>query len=177
MSIREYIDRNSQAITVVCVLAVVIAAWLAFGAMGDKRVNSRKWMFDLNAQQLVVAPRTTISPTDMGSGGVFNYPGMKSSGSIVDAALYSCGDVGPVKHGMTLKELDAMGVHIGYLSRYTDPAHEFILSGEDVIEELPIVVSDVSGQAWYSSSSDASSVVYDPISRLCGGDVPKALRP
>lgn len=177
MSMRELFERNSYVTASICAVAVVASIWMVFGSFGDNRVADRKWMLDLNTRQIIVAPRTTVAPADIGSGANFDYPGMKNTGAVVDAALYSCGDVESVKDGATLAELEEVGIYVGYVSRYTDAAYEFLLSGEEIREELPVVVSDATGQKWYPRSSDASSAVLDSISRLCGGSVPKALRP
>ncbi|MEM1026532.1 MAG: hypothetical protein AAGJ38_00440 [Planctomycetota bacterium] len=176
MPFLEQFKTKPQWAIAASLIALALSLWLISRSMGSADLNENKWMFDLNTQRIVIAPRTTLSPaSDLGT--TFDYPGISTSGSVVDAVLYSCGDPGRIKDGTSLKELEERGVYIGYLARYPESVIKLLASGEPMDEAPAQLISDASGQRWVPMQSHEAAVILDPISSLCGGDVPFTPRP
>ena len=179
MSIRNLLKENTRVATALTVAVLLVALWIIsrqLSASGSQ-LRDAKWMYDLNTRQLVVAARSTPSPTDQGNG-VWAYAGMSEAGSVVDAVVYTCGDPSDVTPGMKPDGLAEVGAHIGYLSRWPDTLLQQTSEGADLsTAEAPPLISDVNAQNWAPSRSRAASRILDLISSLCGDDIPRPVRP
>ncbi|MEM6332999.1 MAG: hypothetical protein AAF823_06635 [Planctomycetota bacterium] len=173
---RNVLQKNSPIVLIVSLLVLGASTWMLLGAMDAGPDFDRKWMYDLAADELVVAPKTQLAPSDA-SGRTFDYPDAGSAGSLVDAVLYGCGNHGQPKPGMSRDQLASRGVHIGYLSRYPDPVKAALEAGESLGGDAPHLIADASGAAWVRELSPQGDAILAALSDLCGGDVPRAIRP
>ncbi|MEM9419189.1 MAG: hypothetical protein AAGA25_09100 [Planctomycetota bacterium] len=176
MQIKQLINDNPAVIVVVSIVLLLLAGLRFTMALGGSTLSEDKWMFDLNAGALVLASRGTVAPVEIDTG-VFQYPGMGPAGSVVDVALYSCEGSVKLAPGMTVSELDAKGVRVGFLSRYPDEVLSVLMSEQgNAMTEAPVLISDVSGQKWVGQESRPGAEIMDKVGGMCGGDLPKMLR-
>ncbi|MBB6429175.1 hypothetical protein HNQ40_000981 [Algisphaera agarilytica] len=169
MGLKKLIQENSAVVLVVSMLMLVLAGWRIM-SQGSTELPDYKWMYDLNRQVLVQAPRSSISPLVMDSG-VYEFKGMGEAGAVVDVGLYACGGTPKLKDGMSLESMGDKGVRIVFLSRHPDSVlPELEAKGYEAMPEPPVLYSDATGEEWVWEGSSQGEAIFGAISTLCDGE-------
>ncbi len=113
MNIREYLNNNPAVVTIAAVVLLLVCLGLIVNSLmgSSSQRDVDVWYYDVASGRLMVA-KSQLSPIEGEAG-----PAMR-------AYLFSCGDcedkVDDIDNGMSYAELKAMGVHVGYVSKYSD---------------------------------------------------------
>lgn len=176
VSMRQLLMKNSVVTLAAAILALGASVWILIGNINSGPSFDQKWMFDLNTGTLVLAPITELAPSGFADGR-HSYPNMDEAGSLVDAILFGCEGHGRAAAGMTPEQLAERDIHIGYLSRYPDSVMSDLALGEPLSGEPVELIAEVPGKKWVKIESLEGDRIRDGLMTLCGGELPRAVRP
>lgn len=180
MSLRTYLSENNKVSAIIAVVVLAAAGALVLRNMQPAQpYGVTKWMFDMTTQKLVAAPIETVAPADLG-GGTFAYAGMSTSGSAVDAMVYSCGDPTAITEGMGPAELASVKATLAFVMRHTDRSAESLRNpSEQASGGSPSrLVALPDGAQWVPENAGAGIRIQSETVRPCpDGSSPVRTRP
>lgn len=173
MNLRETLNNNAAAVTLVAVVVLIVALGIMLWSnQGSKQRAWKAYYFDLNTQTIFADEPGKAVPFDRGTG-VFSYFD-GDHGPAVRATVYTCGDPGDVRSGMTLAQLDAVGAFVAAVYRLS-PEVIAARSQADSKDLVPgdllfktNLVADVGGKNWYPEDSAEARSLLDAAMARCG---------
>ena len=94
----------------------------------------------------------------------------------MDARIYTCGDAGAVRAGMTVEELRGVDATLAYVSRATPAAVQAARAGTATASDEVLSLPD--GKAWVKKQSADGIRIVSVASSPCGdGALPTLTRP
>lgn len=165
--VREWMDKNSAAVTIAAVLILVIALLNLYwcgdeGGSPGEAVDTYFWSVD--KQELFLAKNDQIPPITAPEGGVG-----------VRAYVYSCGDCS-----------DAQSRFVGYVERYTDEYKDAMKKVREAAETgsqpppevMQFMEEDYSkhrevsgdgGKTWHAANTEEGRNITDAVLKMCEG--------
>ncbi|MFN3167604.1 MAG: hypothetical protein ACE37H_11120 [Phycisphaeraceae bacterium] len=160
MSLRETLNNNPAVVTgaavVLLLVAVIILGKVLFFSGGGGAVgNEQVIYYDVANKTIKLIERSTKDP----------YPDSPLDGSpdTYQASIFSCGECGEITDGMTLDDLKAAGMFVGYLHQ-RDPGTE-----NDPEFNPTYKIRLFEGKKWISAGDGRLYQVEEQIHRKCPG--------
>jgi hypothetical protein len=160
MSLRETLNNNPAVVTggavVLLLVAVVILGKVLFFSGGSGSVGTEQVIYyDVANKTIKLVERPAEEPQP-------NSP-LDGSPDTYQATIFACGECGEITDGMTLEDLKAAGMFVGYLHK-RDPGTEYAPEFNKTYKYRPF-----ESKNWYPASGDQWFKIEAQLQRKCEG--------
>ncbi|MBB6428486.1 hypothetical protein [Algisphaera agarilytica] len=153
-------EKNNIIKLSVSAAVLVLAAILLINNLGKagSQPDSR-YFIDLATQELHVGDAGLVPPTMELGGAEWDYEGMGTAGSVVEAMIFGCGGTHDKVKFKSVQDIQDKGAKLGFVRRLTPIAAEVANTEEPTAEQImqmgqaPYVHASPEGKTWYSELS------------------------